>query len=63
MHLMADECIDRQIVERLRGDGREVLYMAEMDPSIPDETLLERANQENAVLLIADKDFGGFVFR
>jgi len=63
MNLMADECVDRQIVECLRGEGHEVLYVTEMDPSIPDEIILERANQKNALLLTADKDFGELVFR
>ncbi len=31
MNLMADECIDRHIVARLREEGHEVLYVAEMD--------------------------------
>ncbi len=63
MHVVADECIDRQIVERLRGENHDVLYMAEMGSSIPDEIILERANQENALLLTADKDFGELIFR
>lgn len=63
MNLMADECVDRQIVDRLRGEGHEVLYVTEMDPSIPDDTVLERANQKNALLLTTDKDFGELVFR
>jgi len=63
MRVVADECIDRQIVERLRVEGHDVLYMAEMGPSIPDDTILERANQENALLLTADKDFGELIFR
>jgi hypothetical protein len=29
MNLMADECVDRQIVARLRREGHEVLYVAE----------------------------------
>lgn len=44
MNLMADECVDRQIVARLRSEGHEVLYVAEMDPGIPDETILEKRN-------------------
>jgi hypothetical protein len=30
VNLMADECIDRQIVDRLREEGHEVLYVADM---------------------------------
>jgi len=63
MNLMADECVDRQIVDYLRGEGHDVLYIAEVDPSILDDTLLERANKKNALLLTTDKDFGELVFR
>lgn len=62
MNLLADEGIDRQIVERLRRDGHEALYVAEMDPSISDNDVLNRANEQNALLVTADKDFGEMVF-
>jgi predicted nuclease of predicted toxin-antitoxin system len=63
MNLLADESVDRQIVERLRHDGHEVLYIAEMEPSIPDDVVLERANEISALLMTADKDFGELIFR
>ena len=63
MNLLADEGVERQIVERLRRDGHTVLYIAEMEPSIPDDVVLERANQMTALLVTADKDFGELVFR
>lgn len=63
MNLLADESVDRQIVERLRQDGHEVLYIAEMEPSIEDDVVLERANERSALLVTADKDFGELVFR
>ena len=47
------------MVERLREDGHDVLAVAEMVPSIPDETVLAQANQRGDLLLMADKDFGG----
>jgi predicted nuclease of predicted toxin-antitoxin system len=62
MNFLADEGVDRQIVERLRQDGHEVLYVAEMEPSISDEQVLNRANEKNALLITADKDFGEMVF-
>ena len=34
MILLADESVDRQIVDRLREDGHTVLSAAEMDPGI-----------------------------
>ena len=63
MNLVADESLDRQIVERLRRDGHSVTYVAEMDPGIPDGEVLSLANQRSAVLVTADRDFGELVFR
>ncbi|MGI8910247.1 MAG: DUF5615 family PIN-like protein [Rubrobacteraceae bacterium] len=63
MNLLADEGVDRQIVDRLRREGHDILYIAEMEPGIPDEAVLEAANRESRLLLTADKDFGELVFR
>ena len=58
MNFIADESIDRQIVERLRDDGHFVWYVAEMAPSISDDEVLRIANNESAPLITSDKDFG-----
>ncbi len=63
MNLFADESVDGQIVNRLRAEGHDVLYVAEMEPSINDDLVLSRANDQQAVLMTADKDFGELVFR
>ena len=63
MNLLADESIDKPIVEQLRQDGHNVLYVAEFEPSIDDNVVLCRANQQGALLITADKDFGELVFR
>ena len=63
MKLIADEGVDRPVVERLRQDGHDVVYVAELSPSVPDEEVLHQANARGAVLLTADKDFGELVFR
>ncbi|MFH0802025.1 MAG: DUF5615 family PIN-like protein [bacterium] len=63
MKFLADESIDRQIVERLRQEGHTVLYVAEMEPGLADDAVLETASRERIVLLTADKDFGELVFR
>ena len=63
MNLLADESVDKPIVDRLRRDGHIVLYIAELDPSIDDNAVLHRANQNSALLITADKDFGELVFR
>lgn len=63
MELVADEGVDRGIVARLRADGHEVLYVAEIEPGISDSIVLERAREKSAVLITSDKDFGELVFR
>jgi predicted nuclease of predicted toxin-antitoxin system len=60
--VVADEGVDRPIVARLRQDGHEVDYVAEMDPGIDDDRVLSHANQQHALLMTADKDFGELVF-
>jgi hypothetical protein len=41
---VADENVDRQIVDGLRADGHAVFYVAELEPSIPDAFVVVRAN-------------------
>jgi len=50
-------------VERLRGEGHKVHYVAEMERGIQNEDVLSRATREKAILLTTDKDFGDLVFR
>jgi predicted nuclease of predicted toxin-antitoxin system len=63
MKLCADENIAKRIVEWLRANGCDVLYAAETLPGAPDADWLVRAEQEERILLTADKDFGELVFR
>lgn len=63
MNLFADEGIDRQIVVQLRLEGHAVLYVAEFEPGISDDVVFDKANQTNALLVTADKDFGEMAFR
>ena len=63
MNLLADESVDKSIVDRLREDGHTVSYIAELTPSIDDDTVLHQANQSASLLITSDKDFGELVFR
>jgi predicted nuclease of predicted toxin-antitoxin system len=63
MRLVADESVDGPIVERLRAEGHEVLYVAELDPGITDEVVLEQARAAGSLLITSDKDFGELIFR
>jgi predicted nuclease of predicted toxin-antitoxin system len=61
--ILADEGVDRPIVERLRQNSHQVWHVAEMEAGSADEAVLDLANREGAVLLTTDKDFGELVFR
>ena len=63
MNRLADEGVDKPIVDQLRQDGYPVIYIAENDPGMPDDAVLELANSNSAVLLTADKDSGELVYR
>ena len=63
MNLLADESIDAPVVERLRADGHDVAYVAEMHQGISDDEVFDHANKMRSVLLTSDKDFGELVFR
>jgi len=63
VNLLADESVDGPVVQRLRNDGHQVVYVAELDPGVSDKDILQAANVQNATLLTADKDFGEMVYR
>lgn len=60
---MADENVDAGIVVRLRADGHDVVWVAELAPGIDDEQVMALANDQGRVLITTDKDFGDLVFR
>jgi predicted nuclease of predicted toxin-antitoxin system len=60
---LADESVDRAIVDALREGGHEVEYVADLWPGISDPEVLERAQASGSVLPTGDKDFGELVFR
>ncbi len=63
MNLLADEGVDKPIVDLLRNNGFNVVYILETNPGIDDEFILAKANAEERLLLTQDKDFGELVFR
>ncbi len=63
MRYLADESVERQIVDALRRAEHDVDYIAELAPGAPDPDVLERANRESSVLITGDKDFGELVYR
>jgi len=63
MNILADESVDGPLVQALRQAGHRVDYVAEMSAGVSDEQVLRLANQQAAILLTADTDFGEMVFR
>lgn len=61
MKLLADEDVDGSIVARLRQDGHEVDYVAEMKRGVSDEEILRDANQNQALVSEAMKRIIAFV--
>ena len=63
MKLVADEGVDKPIVDALRTAGFDVLYILETNQGADDEFILNLANEHQRILLTQDKDFGELVFR
>jgi len=63
VNFLADEGVEREIVDALRSEGHDVLYVAEMSPGINDGAVLDLANKASSILITSDKDFGELVFR
>lgn len=62
MNFLADEDVEKPVVEMLRNEGHDVLYMCQIATRTIDEKLLEQANSESRILLTGDKDFGELIF-
>jgi len=63
LKLVCDEGVERPIVDALRAEGHDVSYVAELQPGISDDEVLELAATDEAVVVTTDKDYGELVFR
>ncbi|WP_373548673.1 DUF5615 family PIN-like protein [Haliscomenobacter sp.] len=63
MIFLADEGVDKSLVELLRAASYDVFYVAESASSISDEEVLALANSDGRILITRDKDFGELVYR
>jgi len=61
--ILADENIAGPVVDRLRADGVDVLWVTEVAAASRDEDVLDLASREGRILLTDDKDFGELVVR
>ena len=63
MTLVADESVDRPVIDRLRLDGHVVTAVAEVCPGATDPDVLQLATASGVVLITSDTDFGELVFK
>ncbi len=63
MKILADENIEREFIEALREADFDVVSVRESYIGFADDEILQVAEQENAVILTYDTDFGELVFR
>lgn len=63
MKFLADESMEKPVVDWLRDQNFDVKYITEITPSINDEEVIRLANDESRILITNDKDFGELVFR
>jgi predicted nuclease of predicted toxin-antitoxin system len=63
MKFLVDECTGPSVAAWLRDDGHEVFSVYEDARGVEDDIILQKAFEENWVLITNDKDFGDKVFR
>jgi predicted nuclease of predicted toxin-antitoxin system len=63
MRLLADECVSRKLIQRIRQNGVDIESVAETAPGTKDEAVLAKSVETGRVLLTEDYDFAQLVFR
>ena len=63
MRILANENFPLEAVESLRAQGHDVAWVRIEAPGSSDLEVIERAENENRLILTFDKDFGELIFR
>lgn len=63
MKFLADENIEKSIVDELREMGYDIKWVADAGLRMDDMAVFNAAGREKRILLTNDKDFGEIVFR
>lgn len=63
MRFPVDECTGPAVARWLRGQGHEVFSVYEEARGMDDDEIIQKAFDENWVLITNDKDFGEKVYR
>lgn len=62
MKFLADVNIEKDLVDFLKKQGYDVLWIPDYDCRLKDDELLKLANKENRIIITNDTDFGEIVF-
>jgi predicted nuclease of predicted toxin-antitoxin system len=63
MRFLVDECTGPAVARWLRARGHEVYSVYEQARGLGDDQIIQRAHDENWILITNDKDFGEKVYR
>ena len=63
MRFLVDECTGPKVAAWLRGEGHEVFSVFDEARGIEDNQVIQKAYDENWILITNDKDFGEKVYR
>lgn len=63
MRFLVDECTGPKVAAWLRSQGHEVFSVFDEVRGSDDDTVIQKAHDENWILITNDKDFGEKVFR
>lgn len=62
LKFLADVNIENDLVDFLKKQGFDVLWIPDYDCRLKDDDLLELANKEKRILITNDTDFGEIIF-
>jgi predicted nuclease of predicted toxin-antitoxin system len=63
MRFLVDECTGPKVAAWLRGEGHEVFSVFDEARGVEDNQVIQKAYDENWILITNDKDFGEKVYR
>jgi predicted nuclease of predicted toxin-antitoxin system len=63
MRFLVDECVGPAVAEWLSSQGQDVFSVYDSARGMEDDAIIEKAFQENWIIVTTDKDFGEQVYR
>ncbi|MCP4157152.1 MAG: hypothetical protein GY757_56090 [bacterium] len=63
MRILADENLPGDVVNALISENFDVQWIRTISPGINDQKVLQKAQEENRILITFDKDFGELAFK